>query len=85
MFIKIDKEAIINISEIVSVTKSFEGESLEINLKHGEDNVIRVRGQGRIKAERVADTERTYNFIWDSIVEWRKTQPNCDGVKTYIG
>ena len=84
MFIKIDKEAIINISEIVSVTKGFDGESHEINLKHGEDNVIRVRGQGRTKAERTADTERTYDFIWDSIVEWRKTQPDFDGVKTYL-
>ena len=85
MFIKIGKEAIINISEIVSVTKGFDGESLEINLKHGEDNVIRVRGLGRIKAERVEDTERTYNFIWDSIVEWRETQPDFDGVKAYMG
>ena len=69
MFIKIHEEAIINISEIVSITKSFDGESLEINLKHGEDNIIRVRGQGRIKAERIEDIKRIYNFIWDSIIE----------------
>ena len=85
MFMKIDEEAIINISEIVSVTKSFDGESLEINLKHGNNNTIRICGQGRTKAERIADTKNTYNFIWDSIVEWRKTQTDFDGVKACIG
>ena len=85
MFIKIGEEAIINISEIVSVTKLHEGESLEINLKHGENNIIYIRGDGRIKAERIADTERTYNFIWDSIAKWRETQPDFNGITVYGG
>ena len=84
MFMKIDEVAIINISEIVSVTKGFNDESVEITLKHGENNTIRVHGQGRTKAERVEDTKKAYNFIWDSIVEWRKTQLDFDGVKAYI-
>lgn len=83
MFIKINKEAIINIDEIASVTKLHEGESLKINLKHSEDNIIYIRGDGRTKVERIADTERTYNFIWDSIVEWRKTHPDFKGVITF--
>ena len=85
MFMKIEEDAIINISEIVSVTKGFDGESLEITLRHGEDNTIRLHGKGRTKAERVEDVKTTYNFIWASIVEWRKTQPDFDGVKAYIG
>ena len=80
MFIKIDKEAIISIGEIVSVTKINGGESLEINLKHGENNIIYVQGNGRTKTERIADTERTYNFIWDGIVDWQKTQPDFKGI-----
>jgi hypothetical protein len=67
MFIKIGKEAIINISEIVSVTKGFSEESLEISLKHGEDNVVKIYGQGQTKAARIEDTEKTYNFIWDIV------------------
>lgn len=83
MFIKIDEETILNINEIASVSKIQEGECLEINLRHGGNNIIYIRGNGRTKADRVADTKRTYNFIWDSIVEWRKTQPDFNGVMTY--
>jgi hypothetical protein len=84
MFMKFGTKAIVNIAEIASVEKSFDGESLEITLKGHSDNYIRIQGNGRTKAERLADIDETFAWAWESICEWRRTQPDYDGVKVYI-
>jgi hypothetical protein len=82
MFVKIDQEAIINVGEIVSITKNYGNESLDIRLR-GIEEPITIYGKGTTKTDKRADTDRTYNFLWDSICDWRSTQPHFDGIKIY--
>lgn len=84
MFMKFGTKAIVNIAEIASVKKSFDGESLEITLKGHSDDYIKIQGIGRTKAERIEDVEKMFDWVWESICEWRSTQPDYGGVKVYI-
>lgn len=81
MFMKIDKKAIINIECIASVVR-INDDTIEITLKNNANKII-VKGQGRLVSEKRADTDRTYNFIFDSICEYRKTQPGYNGIVRY--
>ena len=84
MFMKFGTKAIVNIAEISSVEKSFDGESLEIILKGRSDDSIMIKGIGRTKAERLEDVDKTFDWVWEGICEWRRTQSDYDGVKVYI-
>lgn len=85
MFMKFGTNAIINISEVASITKACHGEELKITLKNGNAEPIIIPGEGRKISDRIADVERMYNFAWESICEWRRAQPNYDGIKVYVG
>ena len=83
MFIKIDNVAIINITNIICVRR-VNDQTIQIDLKDTGDNSLFIRGSGKLVADKIADTDRTYNFIWDSICEYRKFQKDYEGIKEYI-